>query len=122
MCPPHPECKIQLLRRQERDLLCSAPFNREKVDMGRGDYSWVPGGQLKSGMVVLDIRGNAKKGSRLGSVPTGFGVEEEITKLRPAYPSQGREAVELHLKEVKNGAERRKFLSRAKLVQAKYKA
>ena len=88
--------------------------------MGREDYSWVPGGQLKRGMVVLDIRGNAKKGSRLG--PTGFGIGEEITEIRPAYPSHGREAVELHLKEVKNGAERRKFLSKARLVQAKYKA
>ena len=90
--------------------------------MGREDYSWMPGGQLKHGMVVLDIRGDAKKGSRLGSVPTGFGVEEEITNIIPAHPSQGREYVELHLKEVKNGAERRKFLSKAKLVQAKYKA
>jgi hypothetical protein len=90
--------------------------------MGREDYSWVPGGQLKRGMVVLDIRGNAKKGSRLGHVPTGFGIEEEITEIRPAYPSHGREAVELHLKEVKNGAERRKFLNKTRLVLAKYKA
>jgi hypothetical protein len=91
--------------------------------MGRKDYSWMPGGQLKHGMVVLDIRGDAKKGSKLGSVPTGFGVEEELTEIRPAYPSHtGQEYVELHLKEVKNGAERRKFLSKAKLVQAKYKA
>ncbi len=91
--------------------------------MGRGDYSWVPGGRLKRRMVVLEIRGNAEKGSRLGSVPTGFGVEEEITEIRPAYPSHtGQEYVELHLKEAKNGAERRKFLSKAKLVQARYKA
>ena len=90
--------------------------------MGRGDYSWVPGGQLKRGMVVLDIRGNAKKGSRLGPVPTGFGVEEEITKIRPAHPSQGREYVELHLREVTNGAERIKFLSKTKLVEAKHEA
>ena len=89
--------------------------------MGRGDYSWVLGGLLKRGMVVLDIRGNAKKGSKLGSVPTGFGVEEEILKIKPAYPSQGKEYVELHLKEVKNGAERIKYLSKKKLVEAKYK-
>jgi len=108
---------------QGRDPLCSRPpFNREKAGMGREDYSWVPGGQLKRGMVVLDIRGNAKKDSRLGSIPTGFGVEEEITKIRPAYPSQGREYVELHLKEVKNGAERIKYLSKTKLVEAKYRA
>ena len=77
---------------------------------------------MKRGMMVLDIRGNAKKGSRLGSAPTGFGVEEEITNIRPAYPSQGREYVELHLIDVKNGAERIKYLSKTKLVEAKYKA
>lgn len=81
------------------------------------------GGQLKSGMVVKDIGGNAKEGSRLGEVPKGFGVEEEITKIKPAYPSKnGREYVELHLKEVNNGAERIKYLSKTKRVEAKYKA
>lgn len=73
-------------------------------------------------MVVLDIRGNAEKGSRLGSVPTGFGVEEEITNITPAAPSHGREFVKLHLKEVRSGRERMKYLSKTKLVEAKYKA
>ncbi len=90
--------------------------------MGRGDYSWVPGGQVKHGMVVLDIRVNAKKGPRLGSAPTGFGVEEKITKIKPAHTSQGREYVELHLKELKNGAKRIKYLSKTKLVEAEYNA
>lgn len=77
---------------------------------------------MKRGMMVLDIRGNAKKGSRLGSVPTGIGVEEEITNITPAAPSHGREFVKLHLKEVKSDRERMKYASKTKLFQAKAEA
>jgi hypothetical protein len=67
--------------------------------MGREDYSWVQGGRLTSGTLVLDIRGRAKN----GSVPEGVGVVEEITKIDPASPSGGKEYVKLHLKSVKSG-------------------
>jgi hypothetical protein len=54
--------------------------------MGREDYRWVQGGKLRTGIVVLDIRGNARD----GSVPEGVGVVEEITKIEPASPRGAR--------------------------------
>jgi hypothetical protein len=94
------------------------PFNREKADMGREDYSLVEGGKLRPGMLVLDIRGDAKN----GSVPEGVGVVEEITKITPAAPGHnGQEYVKLHLKAVTGGTTRTKYLSKAKKVEAKSK-
>lgn len=92
--------------------------DREKAGMGRDDYSWVQGGKLRTGMLVLDIRGNARN----GSVPEGVGVVEEITKIEPASPSRGKEYVKLHLKEVKRGTERTRFACKTKLFEAKAKA
>ncbi len=69
------------------------PFDGEKAGMGREYYSWVHGGKLRRGMLVLDIRGNARD----GSVPEGVGVVEEITNVTPASPSGGKEYVKLHL-------------------------
>jgi hypothetical protein len=83
--------------------------------MGREDYSWVQGGRLRSGTLVLDIRGRAKN----GSVPEGVGVVEEITKIDPASPSGGKEYVKLHLKSVKSGKERTRFACKTKLFEAK---
>ncbi len=60
--------------------------------MGREDYSWVQGGKLRTGMLVLDIGGNARD----GSVPEGVGVIEEITKIEPASSSGGKEYVKWH--------------------------
>jgi hypothetical protein len=93
------------------------PFNREKAGMGREDYSLVEGGKLKPGMLVLDIRGNAKN----GSVPEGEGVIEEITNITPAAPGHnGQPYVKLHLKQTNGkGNERTKYLSTAKKVVAK---
>jgi hypothetical protein len=83
--------------------------------MGREDYSWVQGGKLRRGMLVLDIRGNAKD----GSVPEGVGLVEEITDITPASDSGGKEYVKLHLKEVKRGTERTRFACKSKLFEAK---
>src|SRR5829696_345442 len=94
------------------------PFNREKADMGREDYSLVEGGKLRPGMLVLDIRGDAKN----GSVPEGVGVVEEITKITPAAPGHnGQEYVKLHLRAATGGTTRTKYLSKAKKVNAKTK-
>ena len=87
--------------------------------MGREDFSWVQGGKLRTGMLVLDIRGNARN----GSVPEDVGVVEEITDITPAAPdSGGREYVKLHLKEVKRGTERTRFACKTKLFEARAKA
>ena len=84
--------------------------------MGREDYHWVQGGKLRTGMVVLDIGGNAKN----GSVPEGVGVVEEITDITPAYPGHnGQKYVKLHLKGVRSGKERTKFASTRKLFEAR---
>jgi hypothetical protein len=94
------------------------PFNREKADTGKEDYSLVTGGELRPGMLVLDIGGSAKN----GSVPEGVGVVEEITKITPAAPGHnGQEYVKLHLKAVTGGTTRTKYLSKAKKVEAKTK-
>ncbi len=86
--------------------------------MGREDYGWVHGGKLRLGMVVLDIRGNARD----GSVPEGVGVVEEITKIESASPSGGKEYVKLHLFEVQRGTERTRYACKTKLFFAKTKA
>ena len=86
--------------------------------MGREGYSWVQGGKLRTGMLVLDIRGNARD----GSVPEGVGVVEEVTKIEPASPSGGKEYVKPHLKEVKRGTERTRFACKTKLFEARAKA
>ncbi|MBA3950432.1 MAG: hypothetical protein H0X57_00950 [Rubrobacter sp.] len=83
--------------------------------MGREDYSWVQGGKLRTGMLVLDVRGNARD----GSVPEGVGVVEEITDITPAADSGGKEYVKLHLKEAKRGAERTRFACKTKMFEAK---
>ncbi len=83
--------------------------------MSRGDYLWVHGGKLRTGMSVLDIGGNARD----GSVPEDVGVVEEITDITPASPSGGKEYVKLHLKEVKRGTERTRFACKTKLFEAK---
>lgn len=83
--------------------------------MGGEDFRWVQGGKLRPGMMVLDIRGNARD----GSVPEGVGVVEEITNVTPASPSGGKEYVKLHLREVENGAERTRFACTTKLFEAK---
>ena len=85
--------------------------------MGREDYSLVEGGKLKPGMLVLDIRGNAKN----GSVPEGEGVISSITNITPAAPGHnGQPYVKLHLKQTNGkGNERTKYLSKAKKVVAK---
>jgi hypothetical protein len=89
-----------------------------QADMGKEDYSLVEGGKLRPGMLVLDIRGDAKN----GSIPEGVGVVEEITKIAPAAPGHnGQEYVKLHLKAVTGGATRTKYLSKAKKVEAKIK-
>jgi hypothetical protein len=84
--------------------------------MGREDYKWVHGGKLRTGMLVLDIRGNARD----GSVPEGDNVVEEITNITPASDSGGKEYVKLHLKAVKGGAERTRFACKTKLFEARY--
>ena len=83
--------------------------------MGREDFSWAQGGKLRTGMLMLDIRGNAKD----GSVPEGVGVVEEITKIEPASPLGGKEYVKLHLKDVKKGTARTRFRCKTKLFEAK---
>jgi hypothetical protein len=83
--------------------------------VGREDYSWVQGGKLRTGMLVLDVRGNARD----GSVPEGVGVVEEITDITPAADSGGKEYVKLHLKEAKRGAERTRFACKTKMFEAK---
>jgi hypothetical protein len=94
------------------------PSNREKADIGREGYSLVEGGKLRPGMLVLDIRGDAKN----GSVPEDVGVVEEITKITPAAPGHnGQEYVKLYLKAVTGGTTRTKYLSKAKMVGAKTK-
>jgi hypothetical protein len=95
------------------------PFNREKAGMGREDYILMQGGKLRSGMLVLDIDGRAKKGSLRGAVPEGVGVVEEITKIEPASPSGGKEYVDLHLKEMKRGTKRKRYACKTKLFRAK---
>jgi hypothetical protein len=67
------------------------------------------------GMLVLDIRGNARD----GSVPEGVGVVEVITNITPASPSGGKEYVKLHLIEVKSATERTRFACNTKLFEAK---
>src|SRR3712207_4438682 len=99
-----------------RNPLCSpSPFTKEKAGMGREGYIWVQGGKLRPGMLVLDIRGNARD----GSVPEGVGVVEEITKIGPASSSGGKEYVKLHLREAKRGTERTRFACKTKLFEAK---
>ncbi len=111
--------KIRLLRMQGRETEGVAPpFDREKAGMSREDYIWVHGGKLRTGMLVLDIRGNARD----GSVPEGVGVVEEITDITPASPSRGKEYVKLHLKEVKRGKERTRYACKTKLFEAKTEA
>ncbi len=80
-------------------------------------YVWVHGGKLRPGMLVLDIRGNARD----GSVPEGVGVVEEITDVTPATPSHGKEYVKLYLKEVKRGTERTRYACKTKLFLARAK-
>ncbi len=83
--------------------------------MGEEEYGWVQGGKLREGMLVLDIRGNARD----GSVPEGDGVVEEITDVSPASDSGGKGYVKLHLKEVKSGKQRTRFACKTKLFVAK---
>jgi hypothetical protein len=83
--------------------------------MSREQYSWVQGGKLRTGMSVLDIRGNARN----GTVPEGDGVVEEITNITPASDSDGKGYVKLHLKAVKGGTERTRFACKTKLFEAK---
>ena len=82
----------------------------------REGYEPVKGGELKAGMLVRDIGGNARD----GSVPTGENVVEEITAILPASPSGGREYVNLVLQSVDtDDDERTKYLSKTKRVLAK---
>jgi hypothetical protein len=81
--------------------------------MGREDYHWVQGGKLRPGMLVLDIRGNARD----GSVPEGVGVVEEITDIEPAHPSGSKGYVNLHLNAVRGGKERTRFACKTKLFE-----
>ena len=83
--------------------------------MGREDYGWVQGGKLRPGMLVLDIRGNARD----GSVPEGDGVVEEITDITPAADSGGKGYIKLHLKELDRGTERTRFACKTKMFEAK---
>jgi hypothetical protein len=91
--------------------------------MGREDYSWVQGGKLRKGMLVFNIRGNARD----GSVPEGEDVVGEITKIEPpGNDPKGRTPhCKLHLRLVSGatnqqpGYERTKYLSIYKKVVAK---
>ncbi len=96
----------------------SPPSDRQRASPGSAGYIWVHGGKLRPGMLVLDIRGNARD----GSVPEGVGVVEEITDVTPASPSGGKEYVKLYLKEVVRGAERTRYACTTKLFLAKAKA
>jgi hypothetical protein len=58
------------------------------------------------------------RGGWNGSVPDGVGMVEEIKKIEPASPSDGKEYVKLHLKEVKRGTERTRFGYKTKLFEA----
>jgi len=105
---------LELCREEQGEALAKGPEAPESENDEL--YGLVEGGELKPGMLVLDIRGNAKN----GSVPEGVGVVEEITKITPAAPGHnGQEYVKLHLKAVKDGTTRTKYLSKAKKVKAK---
>jgi hypothetical protein len=99
------------------------PFNREKADLSREDYSWVEGGKLKVGWITHNIGGNSKR----GDVPKSEDYAEEVTAINPAAPGHnGQEYKKLTLKMVDGpkdmlGKERNKFLSTAKKVEAKTK-
>ncbi len=102
-----------------REELGEAPAKRpETLESENAEqlYSLVEGGRLEPGMLVFNIRGNAKD----GSVPEGDDVVEEITDITPASDSpQGQGYVKLHLKALNGGATRTKYLSKAKKVKAK---
>lgn len=64
---------------------------------------------------MFNIRGNAKN----GSVPEGDDVVEEITSITPASDSHGQGYVKLHLRAVKGGTTRTKYLSETKKLKAR---
>lgn len=101
-----------------REELGEAPTKRPKAlesENAEQLYSLVEGGRLEPGMLVFNIRGNAKN----GTVPEGDDVVEEITNITPASDSHGQGYVKLHLKALKGGTTRTKYLSTAKKVKAK---
>jgi hypothetical protein len=79
-------------------------------------YSLVEGGRLEPGMLVLNLRGNARD----GFVPEGDDVVEEITDITPASDSHSQGYVKLHLEALEGGTTRTKYLSMAK-VGGQYK-
>lgn len=104
---------LEIYREEQGGAPAKRPEALESENAER--FSLVEGDKLKPGMLVLDIGGNAKN----GSVPEGVSVVEEITNITPAYPSGGRGYVKLHLRAVKGGTTRTKYLSEAKKVKAK---
>jgi hypothetical protein len=123
---PDPDAVVAFLRKKPTSINEAASATSPKITSENVEgYSWVEGGKLRPGMLVFNIRGNAKG----GSVPEGEAVVEEITKIDPpGNEPEGRTPhCKLHLRLVSGatnkqpGYERTKYLSIYKKALAKAK-